>query len=171
MRSPTNGKVTLGFGSTLPPYSQSDPHMGADYSANLGDNVYAPHAGKITIAGKLGDCGLAVQIGTEQNGSRLCHNSKILVKVGQSVEEGQVIARAGDTGKAFGVHVHWVLFRKGKRVDPEKYVEQNEDMYKGKTAKQWHDIAVRRTQQAKRFQSQRNAFKKVIETIKKLVRK
>lgn len=132
MKAPTNGRITLGFNATEPPYSPSAPHAGVDYAANQGDPVVAPHAGKITVAGDMGPCGNGIDIDGGRFKSRLCHNSQLLLGVGTQVSEGQLVARAGSTGLASGPHSHWVLWDNGTRVDGSKYVGENEDM--GKTA-------------------------------------
>lgn len=138
MRRPTDSSViTLRYGATSAPYSAYNPHAGVDYRAPTGANIYAPHSGKVTIAGSQGACGLAVDINGSRFKSRLCHNSKLLVAVGNEVFEGQVVAKAGATGQASGSHCHWVLWDNGNRVDGSKYVSEGEDVYQGKTAQQW----------------------------------
>lgn len=149
MRKPTDGEITFPFGATSDPYSATNPHAGVDYGAVLGANIYAPHGGTVTFSGDLGTCGLGVGIEAGRFKSRLCHNSTLLAGVGQTVTEGQVIARAGQSGQAFGVHSHWVLWDNGVRVAGNNYVtsqgvttvfendQQIQDMYyllRGRTA-------------------------------------
>ena len=50
------------------------------------------------------------------------HNSKIYVKVGDWVEQGQLIAGMGRTGRASGIHVHFEIRINGNTVNPSKYV-------------------------------------------------
>lgn len=170
MHKPTDGVVTFPYGATTYPYSVSNPHAGVDYGANQGDNIYAPHPGTVNYVGNLGDCGLAVDIQGGKYKSRLCHNSQLLVSNGQQVNEGQVIAKAGATGKAIGVHSHWVLWDNGTRVDGSKYVSGTiGDMYNGQSAKFWHDqLAVRdkELENATRIANERQAF--VLGTLKRL---
>ena len=130
MRKPTNGDITLPFNAAYPspPYSDTNRHAGTDYGANRGDPVFAPHSGKVTMAGDMGTCGKGLDITGGQYRSRLCHNTEILVQVGQMVNEGDVVAKAGDTGAAQGVHSHWVLWDNNVRVDGSKYVTQGGDM-------------------------------------------
>lgn len=123
MKRPTDSAViTLPYGSTSAPYSRTNPHAGTDYRAPTGSNIYAPHGGKITHSGSLGDCGLAIDIDGGRFKSRLCHNSKLLKLVGNQVNEGDVVALSGATGAAVGAHCHWVLWDNGNRVDGSKYV-------------------------------------------------
>ena len=49
------------------------------------------------------------------------HNSELLVSVGETVTQGQIIARAGETGYAFGAHVHFEVRIDGEKVDPTDY--------------------------------------------------
>lgn len=113
MIKPAKGIKTQGF---------SAAHPANDIANVLGTKVYAPAKGRINIAGWLGECGNAVQVGTETNGHRLCHLNKVHVKVGQTVQEGQQVGTMGYTGKVrppgiFGTHLHWVMWKSGKRVD------------------------------------------------------
>jgi murein DD-endopeptidase MepM/ murein hydrolase activator NlpD len=54
--------------------------------------------------------------------TRYAHNSKLLVKVGQYVEQGQSIALSGSTGRSTGPHVHFELYINGTAVNPLKYI-------------------------------------------------
>jgi murein DD-endopeptidase MepM/ murein hydrolase activator NlpD len=138
MRLPAQGFIAQGF---------SVAHPAVDIANTVGTPVLAPVGGTITIAGDLGECGLAVQIGDITNGHRLCHNSKLLVSVGQTVGEGQQVAEMGYTGKTIpddvpeGSHVHWVTWKDGVRVDGRNYVIRGGNMYEGKTAEEWAAIA------------------------------
>jgi len=131
-------------------------HRAIDIANMLDTPVVAPHSGRVTYAGNLGDCGKAVDIGKTNTKSRLCHNNKILVKSGQWVKEGQKVATMGYTGKTVpkgikGTHVHWVLWINDKRVNGLKYL--GDDMYKGKSAKYWY-------QKYQATKKRRNLFKK-----------
>jgi murein DD-endopeptidase MepM/ murein hydrolase activator NlpD len=76
----------------------------------------------------LSNAGLVVQIGNPAgNAHRLCHLDSYIVKSGQSVSEGQVVGYMGYTGYTIpagigGTHLHWIMFRAGKRVNPQNYV-------------------------------------------------
>ncbi len=50
--------------------------------------------------------------------SAFLHLSRIEVKVGDHVRQGQEIARVGATGRASGPHLHWAMMWRGKRIDP-----------------------------------------------------
>lgn len=128
MRLPAQGPITQGFTST---------HLAVDIGgrAYFGTPIVAPHAGIITAAGQMGsgtnDAGLAVDITQQPFKSRLAHNERITVAVGQTVIEGQQIGVQGFTGYTLpdntidGTHCHWVLWNNGVRVDGRKYITNN----------------------------------------------
>ena len=88
-----------------------------------GTPVRAAFSGRVTFAGSLGGYGLLVKV-NHGNGveTRYGHNSKILVKVGQIVEAGQVLARSGNTGVSTGPHVHFEIRKNGTAVNPASYL-------------------------------------------------
>lgn len=141
MIKPTDGYVYFAYGATTAPYSPSNPHAGVDYTARTGDNIYAPHSGKVVLSeAALGPCGQAIDIEGGRYKSRLCHNSQRLVGVGTQVNEGQVVAKAGASGNATGPHCHWVLWVDGVRVDPVKYLGVTKGTEDMPTPKQVGDI-------------------------------
>lgn len=54
--------------------------------------------------------------------TRYAHNSKLAVKVGQHVEQGETIAYSGSTGRSTGPHVHFELYINGSAVNPLDYI-------------------------------------------------
>lgn len=121
MRLPAAGTVKNGF---------SQDHQAVDIANTLNTAILAPHPGTISIAGPLGDCGLAVQIGNTTDGSRLCHLNTIAVRIGQTVREGEQVGAMGYSGKTIpagpaGTHVHWVLWLQGRRVDGRLHLTVN----------------------------------------------
>ncbi|MBE9559753.1 MAG: M23 family metallopeptidase, partial [Proteobacteria bacterium] len=54
--------------------------------------------------------------------TRYGHNAKLLVKVGDSVEKGQVISQMGSTGRSTGPHVHFEVLKNDRQVNPAKFV-------------------------------------------------
>ena len=50
-----------------------------------------------------------------------CHNSELVVAVGQRVERGQLVARSGNTGRSTGPHLHYQLELAARPMDPLKF--------------------------------------------------
>lgn len=104
-------------------------HTGMDISYKSADNtalpIVAAAAGKVVEAktsGWNGGYGNVIVV-DHGNGymTRYGHNSKVLVKVGDEVESGQKIAVMGRTGRVYGmtgIHLHFELIKKGKRMNP-----------------------------------------------------
>ena len=121
-RWPITGRISGVYGSQryyngVP----SRPHYGVDVAAPVGATVRAPAPGLVTLA----EPDLFYSGGTViiDHGHRLSssflHLSKVLVKVGQRVETGDVIAEVGATGRATGPHLDWRMSWKDARVDPQ----------------------------------------------------
>lgn len=122
MRSPTYGRISQKFWVL---------HKALDVVNALNTPIVAPVAGKVTYVGQMGsgvnNAGLVVQIGDTNNGHRLCHLNKYVVKAGQTVKEGQLVGYMGYTGFTIptgigGTHLHWIMFKNGTRVNPLNYV-------------------------------------------------
>ncbi|HAY43944.1 MAG TPA: M23 family peptidase [Micrococcaceae bacterium] len=94
-------------------------HSGTDYGVPSGTKVYAAASGTVEVAGWAGHSGQRVTVG-HGNGleTGYSHNSKILVKVGDKVQRGDVIALAGSTGNSTGPHVHFEVIVDGQFKDP-----------------------------------------------------
>lgn len=98
-------------------------HYGVDFAVNYGTNVYAAESGTVLVADWQGAYGYAVIISHGVVNGRgvstlYAHNSKLLVRPGQEVEKGQLIAKAGSTGWSTGPHVHMEVRLDGKAVNP-----------------------------------------------------
>ncbi|QDJ96305.1 M23 family peptidase [Xanthomonas phage Xoo-sp13] len=120
------GMITSAFGYRKHPVrGRVRHHDGIDLAAKLGTPVMAPAAGVVVFAGFRNGYGMVVEIDHE-NGytSLLAHHSAILVKVGDVVDTGTVIAKAGRTGVATGVHVHVEVRRNGSLVNPTAFLTQ-----------------------------------------------
>lgn len=108
---PAKGTLTSGYG---PRWGRM--HRGIDIANSTGTPIYAAGDGVVTSAGwSRGGYGKLVKI-RHANGSetRYAHNSKILVKVGQKVQQGKTIALMGSTGFSTGPHLHFEIRPAGK---------------------------------------------------------
>jgi murein DD-endopeptidase MepM/ murein hydrolase activator NlpD len=94
-------------------------HNGVDIAAAYGSNVEAAGAGRVAFAGAQGGYGETVLIdhgGGRQ--TRYAHLSELLVKAGDTVQAGQVVGRAGSSGRSTGPHLHFEVLVNGTPVDP-----------------------------------------------------
>jgi len=97
------------------------PHLGTDYAAPTGTPVQAIGAGVVGSAGWSGDSGNMVRI-RHANGyeTLYSHLSRILVRSGQRVEQGQRIGLVGATGLATGPHLDFRIIQHGRHVNFER---------------------------------------------------
>lgn len=98
-------------------------HAGVDLAAPEGTPFSASHAGTVKLASWYGGLGNAIIIdhgdGTE---TIYGHASKLLVRVGQKVQAGDVIGLVGNTGHAFGSHLHFEVHVNGEAKNPVPYL-------------------------------------------------
>ena len=102
------------------------PHFGLDIAAPTGTEVIAPIAGKVVLAHNdmyyTGGT-LIIEHGFGITTTYI-HLSKILVKKGQTIKQGQPIALIGATGRVTGPHLDWRLNWGKVRLDPQLLVEK-----------------------------------------------
>ena len=114
----SGGRYTSGFGRRW-----GRMHKGVDWACPIGTTVYASCAGTVISASYNGGYGNNVVIShADGRLTRYAHNSKLLVKAGQHVEQGEPIALSGSTGRSTGPHVHFEIYINGSAVDPLKYI-------------------------------------------------
>ncbi|MEO6518088.1 MAG: M23 family metallopeptidase [Pseudoxanthomonas sp.] len=126
---PVQGRISGRFGNGRIYNGQpGSGHSGMDIAAPTGTPVKAPAAGVVTFAATglyltggtlLLDHGFGVS-------SNFLHLSRIDVKVGDRVEQGQVIAAVGATGRATGPHLHWGMNWFSVRIDPLLVLERGQ---------------------------------------------
>jgi LysM repeat protein len=100
-------------------------HSGLDIDGHTGDPIYASRAGRVISAGWNRGYGISIDI--DHGGgvtSRYGHNSKLFVKPGQYVNQGQTIALQGNTGRSTGDHVHMEVRINGRPQNPLAYVRR-----------------------------------------------
>ncbi|MCZ7450390.1 M23 family metallopeptidase [Agrobacterium rhizogenes] len=123
--NPAPGRaITSRFGNRMDPFlGRPALHTGIDFRAETGADVKSTGAGKVTVAENSGGYGNMVEIDHGQGVStRFGHLSAILVRAGDRVEAGDVIGRAGSTGRSTGPHVHYEVRRNDTPVDPMRYL-------------------------------------------------
>jgi len=121
---PVRGWVTSGFRRRNDPFTGNAVwHRGLDISTGMGTPVLAPADGVVTYIGRKVDFGNIVSLDHGYGYlTRYGHNSKIIVRTGQQVRRGQVIAFVGNTGKSTGPHLHYEVLRNGVPVNPQDYI-------------------------------------------------
>jgi murein DD-endopeptidase MepM/ murein hydrolase activator NlpD len=98
-------------------------HSAVDIAAPTGTPVVATTSGKVTRAGWSDRYGRIIEIENDQGfGTMYGHNSRLLVKEGEVVSQGDVIAFVGSTGLSSAPHLHYEIRVKGKPVDPMRYL-------------------------------------------------
>ena len=120
---PLNGAITSRFGWRALRIGGSNMHYGLDIDGHTGDPIVAATGGTVTYADWMGGFGKLVII--EQGGTEYyyAHASELLVRVGQQVAPGALIARVGTTGRVTGSHLHFEIRVDGTPVDPLPVLE------------------------------------------------
>ncbi len=120
------GRLSSPFGKrTAPVAGASTYHKAVDWAIPTGTSVVASCGGTVARAGWGSGYGYVVYINHEDGRqTRYAHLSKILVKVGQKVKQGERIALSGSTGVSSGPHIHFEILIGGKQVDPMKYINK-----------------------------------------------
>lgn len=123
---PLKGPITGVYGSQrVYNGTPKSPHYGVDIAATTGTPAYAPAPGKVVLAHSdlfysggtvIIDHGLGVN-------SSFLHLSKVLVKEGDWLKTGDLVAEVGATGRATGPHLDWRMSWRNRRIDPQFLVE------------------------------------------------
>ena len=121
----SGGRQSSGFGKrNAPTKGASTYHKGIDWAVPKGTAVFASCGGTVARAGWGSGYGYVVYINhSDGRQTRYAHLSKVLVKVGQRVDQGQRIALSGNTGISSGPHLHFEILIGGKQVNPLKYLQ------------------------------------------------
>ena len=122
--TPLQGKINSNFGYRKDPFrGRAAFHSGIDIDANYGQKIVATADGVVTKASWHSSYGKAVTIKHEGGYETLYgHLSKITVIEGETVKVGDVIGKAGSTGRSTGVHLHYEVIKNGKRVNPKQFL-------------------------------------------------
>ena len=125
---PVPGHTTISAG--YPNYSSGKYHGGIDFPCDTGTDVVAAQAGTVITAKTLDySYGYYIMLyhGEDEKGRSVVtlygHNSELLVQEGQTVAQGEVIAKSGSTGNSTGPHCHFEVRLNKERVDPLDYLE------------------------------------------------
>ncbi|RJE48334.1 MULTISPECIES: M23 family metallopeptidase [unclassified Dehalobacter] len=126
---PVNGPISSPFGYRRNPFGgwSSEFHSGVDIACDYGTPVQAVAAGTVTYAGYDGYWGRRVQIDHGYGVVTFyAHNSKLTVKVGDTIQKGDVVAYSGNSGRSTGSHLHYQAYIDGELVDPTIFTTYTE---------------------------------------------
>jgi len=118
------GYISSRYGERTDPFSgKRAQHRGLDFVGPRGSDVLSVASGVVIRASRQPDYGNLVEI-DHGNGyrTRYAHNDSLLVKPGDHVTAGQVIARLGATGRASAPHVHFEVLKDGGTINPASFV-------------------------------------------------
>jgi murein DD-endopeptidase MepM/ murein hydrolase activator NlpD len=115
---PLHGEITSRFGYRRLRIGGTNMHYGLDIDGDIGDAIHAAVAGVVTFSGWQGGYGYLVVVETAETEYYYAHASELLVKVGDTIEAGQLIAKVGATGRTTGSHLHFEIRVDGTPVDP-----------------------------------------------------
>ncbi len=121
----SGGRLSSGYGKrSRPTKGASTFHKGVDWAVPTGTAVYASCGGTVAKAGWGSGYGYVVYINHEDGRqTRYGHLSKVLVKAGQTVKQGEKIALSGNTGVSTGSHLHFEILINGVQKNPLNYLE------------------------------------------------
>ena len=121
---PIDVPVGSGFGFRADPVTgRGALHTGLDFPSPVGTEIHAAAGGVVRVAETHPEYGLMLEI-DHGNGliTRYGHTSKILVKPGDLVKRGQVVADVGTTGRSTGPHLHFEVLVDGIPQDPQRFL-------------------------------------------------
>ena len=121
----SGGRLSSRFGRRkAPKKGASTYHKGVDWATPVGTAVVASSGGTVAKAGWGSGYGYVVYINhADGRQTRYGHLSKVLVKPGDRVSQGQKIALSGNTGRSTGPHLHFELLIGGSQVNPLDYLD------------------------------------------------
>ncbi len=124
--TPVAGEISSPFGMRNDPFT-GEPrfHAGVDVAAPRGSEIRAVADGEVVFSGwRPGGSGRVVEV-RHANGlvTSYAHAERTLVRAGQYVVAGEVVATVGSSGRASGPHLHFAASRDGQAVDPMSFLE------------------------------------------------
>ena len=119
--NPISGVITSRYGSN--DSVRDHTHAGIDIGAPTGTPIKAAASGTVTFSGWSGGYGYVVKMDHGNGVSTVyAHCSQLLVSVGETVSQGDIIAKVGSTGNSTGSHLHLEVRKNGVTYNPQNYV-------------------------------------------------
>ena len=124
---PVDGPVGSGFGFRSDPFSgRAALHTGLDFPADVGTAIHAAAGGVVLQAEFHPQYGHMIELDHGRGlVTRYAHASKVLVKVGDLIKRGQLIAQVGNSGRSTGPHLHFEVLVEGVPQDPSRFLATN----------------------------------------------
>ncbi len=122
------GVITSLYGNRINPVLGTKlSHEGIDIYNVIGTDVVAVADGVVVEVLQSKTYGKSLKYKLDLNGVEVevfyAHLNEILVKVGESVKQGDVVGKCGATGMVTGPHLHYELLLKGENINPIKYID------------------------------------------------
>lgn len=122
---PMQGKITSKFGMRDNPTGRGkELHTGLDIANSTGTKIYAAGDGVVTFSGYKSGWGRMIMVSHGYGYvSQYAHCSTLLVKEGQKVKKGDLIAKCGTSGRVTGPHLHFGIQLNGQWIDPQNVLK------------------------------------------------
>jgi len=122
--SPVDGVITSYCGERENPIlHKQENHNGLDIAVPEGTDVIAVKSGTVTEVRTSATYGKVLEYETKDGYTVMyAHLSKVLVKQGEEIKQGQVVAKSGNTGLSTGPHLHYSLWKGETLLDPMEYL-------------------------------------------------
>jgi murein DD-endopeptidase MepM/ murein hydrolase activator NlpD len=119
---PIKGDIASPFGTRIDPFTNKESfHRGIDITANMGTSIKAALNGEVTEASSNAENGQYIVIKHNDGIKTVYSHCSILVaQKGQKVNQGDVIAKVGNTENTSGSYLHFEIWKDNKLIDPEK---------------------------------------------------
>lgn len=126
--NPVEGVITSACGTRENPILHKEElHDGLDIAVAEGTAVLAVKSGTVTEVRTSATYGRLLKFQTTDGYEVIyAHLSEVLVKKGEKVKQGQVVAKSGNTGLSTGPHLHYGIYRDGKLLDPMDMISPGE---------------------------------------------
>lgn len=120
------GWLSSRYGTRIDPFNGKKAwHEGVDFAGREGDDIVAVASGVVSWSGERYGYGKMVEVAHGDGViTRYAHNQENLVKVGDMVRRGDVVALMGNSGRSTGPHVHFEVHKNGRPVDPASYLRR-----------------------------------------------
>jgi len=129
---PTFGSVGNDFGLRMHPILKiRRMHEGLDIVTDTGTPVYAPGGGNVSFTGNRGGYGITLEVSHGFGYKTLYgHLSRIVVRPGQKINRGDLIAYTGNSGKlTTGPHLHYEIHHNGIPLNPKNFIYDNINLF------------------------------------------